>query len=201
VSDSMSISSVEDVPATLAAGALGCVCATDESLDAVAEAFTKAGIAKASLHVGALDPSRAKAAAERLGVAADIKSDDPLARVVGGGDERVARVGMDRGGLIGGAIGALAGCALGLGPAGSIVAAPQNLPVVANAALYFVMGAIVGSVLGAAFAPQPSTHAGFRLIDGMLEGGYALVAVVPVQRHAELRRALEAAGASGITSV
>ncbi|MBV8164530.1 MAG: hypothetical protein JOZ91_09695 [Candidatus Eremiobacteraeota bacterium] len=197
----MSIGSVGDIPATLASGVLGCVCATDATLDGAAQALENAGIQKESLHVGALDPARAIAAAQRLGVAADITSDDPLAGLVAGGDERTSRLRMDRGGVIGGAIGALAGCALGLGPAGSIVASPQNMPVLANAALYFVIGAIIGSVLGAAFAPQPSTHAGFRLIDGMQEGAYALVAVVPADRHAELRRALDAAGAAGITSV
>jgi hypothetical protein len=108
---------------------------------------------------------------------------------------------MDRGGVIGGAIGAATGCVLAATPAGNIVAAPAHLQLIADAGLFFVLGVIIGSVLGAALAPQPSTHAGFRLIDGMQDGAYALIVIAPAQHHEDLRRALEAAGAAGITSV
>jgi hypothetical protein len=177
------------------------VCGSDASLDAAVARLVDAAIAKNALHVGALDQLRAQAAADRLGIIADVASDDPLGGLTGIGTQGAARAGMDRGGVIGGTIGAVAGCVLAATPAGNIVAAPAYLHVLADAALYFVVGAIIGSVLGAALAPQPSTHAGFRLIDGMQDGAYALIAIVPAERHRELRQALEAAGAAGITSV
>lgn len=200
VSDSIAAGSARDLPATLAA-AIGCVCSTDATLDTVVAKLIEADISKDRLHLGALDPARAQAAAQRLGIAAGVSSEDPLGSLTGPGGDASSREAMDRGGMLGGVIGAIVGCAIGLTPAAAIVAAPHDMALLANIALYFALGAIVGSVLGAALAPQPSTHTGFRLIDGMQEGGYALIVIAPSEQHAQLRRLFEGAGAAGITSV
>ena len=199
VSESMPRASGSRQAPTLGAGAIGCVCRSDQTLDAAAAGLAGLEIAKTQLHLGASDESRALAAAQRLGIAADLQPDDPLGGLVAPGDGSAPRTAIDRAGTFGALLGAAAGAAIAFTPAGRLVSAPQTLLVAANAALYFVLGGIVGSVLGAALAPQPSTHSGFRLIDGMQEGAYALIAVAPRERHDELQRALEGAGATGIT--
>jgi hypothetical protein len=108
---------------------------------------------------------------------------------------------VDRAGILGAALGALAGVALGLTPVGGLLAVPHEVRLLANIALYLVLGVIVGSVLGAAFAPQPSTHVGFRLIDGMQDGALALIVSAPRARLDELHKALERCGGAGITRV
>ncbi len=182
-------------------GVIGCICQNDGILDAAVAALVGTGLPNQSLHVGAADENQATAAAQRLGIVADLLADDPLRGLIEPHTEAETRAAVDKAGVVGAALGAALGIAIGLSPAGRFVTAPPGVLVMANAGLYFVLGAITGSVLGAALAPQPSTHVGFRLIDGMQEGSYALIAVAPRDRHDSLQRALEAAGGSGITRI
>jgi hypothetical protein len=188
-------------PATLDAGAVGCIYRDDEALDAAVAQLRGRGIEAEAVHVGAADGQRAQAAAQRNGILADIVADDPLRDLLPIDQERRARGAMDRAGLLGAALGALAGVMLGLTPAGGLLAVPHEARLLANIALYLVLGAIIGSVLGAAFAPQPSTHVGFRLIDGMQDGALALIVTAPRARLDEVQKALERSGATGITRV
>jgi hypothetical protein len=185
--------------ATLGAGAVGCIYPHDEALDAAVARLRGCGIENDALHVGAADGQRAQAAAERTGIRADVQADDPLRAMLPLDQEQTARGALDRAGLLGAALGALGGVALGLSPAGGMLAVPPEARLVANIALYLVLGAIVGSVLGAALAPQPSTHVGFRLIDGMQDGAFALIVTAPRARLDEVEKALEDAGGTGIT--
>ena len=200
-SESIPAASVQGLSSTLSASAIGCVCRTEAVLGAAITTVLDAGVPTPSVHVGALDGTAAQSVAKRFGVAADLHADDPLQGLVALPGDDAPRANVDRGGVLGCIVGALAGCAIALTPVGRYVAAPAGMLVLANAALYLVIGGIVGSVLGAALAPQSSTHAGFRLIDGMHEGGYALVALVEHARHDELQRLLESVGAVGITKV
>jgi hypothetical protein len=182
-------------------GAVGCVYGSDEALDAAANRLLSLGLAADALHVGAADSQRAHATAQRIGIRADVLPDDPLQHILAAGQNGDARSALDRAGMIGGLVGAAAGVAISFTPAGSVLFVPPAAHVLANVGLYFVLGAIVGSVLGAALAPQPSTHAGFRLIDGMQEGSYALIVVAPRRRLDELQHILQASGGTGITRV
>jgi hypothetical protein len=188
-------------PPTLSAGAIGCICHTDEALDAAVAHLLHNGIEADALHVGAADQLRAAAAASRNGIRADIEADDPLRDLLPPDREGAARGAVDRAGILGAALGALAGVALGNTAAGGLLAVAHEARLLANIALYLVLGAIVGSVMGAAFAPQPSTHVGFRLIDGMQDGALALIVSAPRARLDELHKALERCGGTGITRV
>jgi hypothetical protein len=189
------------VPPTLNAGAIGCIYPTDEALDAAVAQLRLDGFDADELHVGAADGLRAAAAASRNGIRADVEADDPLRDLLPPDREGAARGAVDRAGIIGAALGALAGVALGNTAAGGLLAVPHEARLLANIALYLVLGAIIGSVLGAAFAPQPSTHVGFRLIDGMQDGALALIVSAPRERLDELHKTLERCGGNGITRV
>ena len=201
LSESMEPDSGRRRPPTLNEGAIGCIYQSDEALDAAATKLLDLGIEARDIHVGAADDERARQAAQRTGVRADIAADDPLEGLLGHEPGSDARAAMDRGGLIGAVAGALFGIVIGFTPAGAAVAMTRVPLLLANALLYFVLGAIIGSVLAAALAPQPSTHAGFRLIDGMQDGALALIVVAPRDRLDELERAMESAGGSGSTRV
>ncbi len=188
-------------PPTLNAGAIGCVYQSDEALDAAVAQLRQDGFDAYALHVGAADGLRAAAAASRNGIQADVDADDPLRDLLPPDQEGAARGAVDRAGILGAALGALAGVALSMSPVGGLLAVPHEARMLANIALYLVLGAIVGSVLGAAFAPQPSTHVGFRLIDGMQDGAFALIVSAPRARLDELHKALERCGGTGITRV
>lgn len=186
---------------TLSESAIGCIYRSDDALDAAAAQLLAQGVGADAIHVGALDAKRAQAAAQRHGIQADVHPDDPLADIVSLDRDGSARAAVDRCGMIGALIGALSGIAISFTPAGALIPVPHAALQLANAGFYFVIGAIVGSVLGAALGPQTSTHAGFRLIDGMQEGAYALVVVAPQSRHDDLQKLLEAAGGTGTTRV
>lgn len=186
---------------TLSESAIGCVYRSDETLDAAATQLVALGIAPGAIHIGAAEAQRAQAAATRHGARADVDPDDPLADIVTLDRGNSARAAVDRAGMIGALIGASAGIAISFTPVGALIPVPHAALPLANVGFYFVVGAIAGSVLGAALGPQASTHAGFRLIDGMQEGAYALIVVAPHSRHDELQKLLEAAGGTGTTRV
>ncbi len=200
MSESMRTDSGPAQPGTLS-GAIGCVYRNDDALDAAALQLLSLGVAADALHVGAADAPRAQSLAQRNGIRADIAPDDPLRSLVDAATEDATRATIDRSGIRGALIGALVGLAIGFTSVGSSIAVTHAAIPFANVALFFVLGAIAGSVLGGALAPQPSTHLGFRLIDGMQEGACALVVVAPRERHDELQAVLEAAGGTGITRV
>ena len=186
---------------TLSESAIGCIYRSDDALDAAATRLLTLGIAADAIHVGASDAQRTQAAAQRHGIHADVHPDDPLADIVNLDRNNTARAAVDRWGMIGALIGACSGLALSFTSAGALIHLAHPALQLANVGFYFVLGAIVGSVLGAALGPQASTHAGFRLIDGMQEGAYALIVVAPHSRHDELQKILEAAGGTGTTRV
>jgi hypothetical protein len=186
---------------TLSESAIGCVYRSDEALDAAATALLAIGVPADALHVGASDAQRAQAAAQRHDLRADVHPDDPLADIVTLDRSENARATVDRSGIIGALIGAGAGIGISFTSVGSLLPVPHAALQLANAGFYFVVGAIIGSVLGASLGPQASTHAGFRLIDGMQEGAYALIVVAPQSRHDEIQKVLEAAGGTGTTRV
>jgi hypothetical protein len=187
--------------ATLSENAIGCIYRSDDALDAAVTQLLGLGLPADSLHLGAREEDRAVTVAQRTGIRADVHPDDPLQDLVMPGREGAVRSAIDRAGMIGALLGACAGIVLSFTPVGRLIPVPHAALQLANAGLYFVLGAIVGSVLGAALGPQQSTHLGFRLIDGMQEGAYALIVVAPTSRHDELQRVLEATGGSGITRV
>jgi hypothetical protein len=201
VSESMTRGSGQAQGTTLSDSAIGCVYRSDDALDAATAQLLGLGLTADTLHVGASDVARAQTAALRTGIRADVEPEDPLRGLVDVATEFGARAAVDRAGVAGAIIGALAGLGLSLTPMGSAIAVTHGALAIANIGFYFVLGAIVGSVLGAALTPQPSTHVGFRLIDGMNDGSYALVVVSPRERHDELQAVLEAAGGTGITRV
>jgi hypothetical protein len=174
---------------------------SNDTLDAATAQLLALGVAADALHVGALDAQRAQAAAKRHGIHADVHPDDPLSDIGSLDRNGNARAAVDRSGMIGGLIGACCGIAISFTPAGALIPVPHAALPLANAGFYFAIGAIAGSVLGAALGPQTSTHAGFRLIDGMQEGAYALIVVAPHSRHDELQKVLETAGGTETTRV
>jgi len=186
---------------TLSDSAIGCVYRSDDTFDAAVAQLLALGVSADALHVGALEAQRAQAAAQRHGIHADVHPDDPLADIVSLDRDGSARAAVDRAGMIGALIGACSGIAISFTPAGALIPVPHAALQLANAGFYFAIGGIVGSVLGAALGPQASTHAGFRLIDGMQEGAYALIVVAPHSRHDELQKVLETAGGTGTTRV
>jgi hypothetical protein len=186
---------------TSSESAIGCVYRSDETLDTAATQLVALGVSPDNIHIGAVDAQRAQAAAMRHGLRADLDPDDPLADIVTLDRENKARDAVDRSGMFGALIGAGAGIAISFTPVGTLIPAPHEALALANVGFYFVLGAIFGSVLGAALGPQASTHAGFRLIDGMQEGAYAMIVVAPQSRHDELQKLIEAAGGTGTTRV
>jgi uncharacterized membrane protein YeaQ/YmgE (transglycosylase-associated protein family) len=180
-------------------GAIGCAYRDDALVDAVATQVLGLGFAPHDIHVGAAQLERAQAAAARTGVTGGVDPDDPLKGFIAAGREKNAREMMDRAGVLGGLLGAFAGCALSFTSAGMLVPVAEPERMLANIALYFVLGAIVGSVLGAALSPQPSTLVGFRLIDAMQEGALVLIVCAPRARLDELERVLVKAGGTGVT--
>jgi hypothetical protein len=189
-------------PATTSAGgSIGCVFATDQACIAAIQNLQALGIGASEIHVGAASAERAASIAGLTGVLADILPDDPLHGMPGysGGD--AARRAVDRAGVWGAGIGALAGFLIGRGPFGNVMPVPVAAQPFAAALLFFVIGLFIGSILGAALAPQQSSHAAFRLIDGMHDGGLALIVDLLSGRKDEANKALEAAGASGLTQL
>lgn len=201
MSEPIARDSGHDGAATLGDGAIGCVYRSEEALDVAATRLLGLGLTADALHLGAADTERAQATAGRIGIRADLLPEDPFQDVIAPGQNDDARAALDRAGMIGGLLGAGVGVAIAFTPAGSLLNVPPAALLFANAGLYFVLGAIVGSVLGAALAPQPSTHIGFRLIDGMQEGSYALIVIAPRHKLDEVQQVLEASEGTGITRI
>lgn len=179
--------------------AIGCTFATEEALTAAVDQLLRAGIAPHDLHVGAVPQERANHLAQRNGVVADLLPDDPFRGMGEYSGEATARRAVDRAGVWGAALGIVAGILLSFTPAGHEIPVPAYLQLLANALLFFVLGLFVGSVLGAALAPQQSAHAGFRLIDGMNEGSLALIVAAPSAKVEDVARVLEACGGLDLT--
>lgn len=151
------------------------------------------------LHAGAADAARLAPLAEQLGLAADLDPEDPLRGLRGLGDESATRRGVDRGGIIGAVLGALSGFALSFTGVAALLPVAANAQRIALIAVMFIVGAIAGSVWGAAFSPQSSSHAGFRLIDGMQDGGFALLALVEPMNAEAAQKVVESHGGGAIT--
>ncbi|MDQ6781418.1 MAG: hypothetical protein M3Z37_09750 [Candidatus Eremiobacteraeota bacterium] len=178
---------------------LGCVFQTEAQLTAAVAALRAAFGPGIALHVGASDAARVAPLADQLGLAADVDPEDPLRDMRGLGDESVTRRGVDRGGIIGAAVGALSGLALSFTGLAALLPVAANAQRIALIAVMFVVGAIAGSVWGAAFSPQSSSHAGFRLIDGMQDGGFALLALVESANADAAQKIAESNGGDAIT--
>ena len=154
-----------------------------------------------TIRVGAQDRARAEAIAAAYSIAADVATDDPLAGAPGLGTQADHRVRIDKGGVIGALAGAAIGAALGFLPAGRIVTmAPDQAPLI-DGLLFFVAGGISGAVLGGAFGQQLSTHAGFRLIDGMDEGSIAVLVSCARDRSSAIRAIFDANRATDVVVI
>jgi hypothetical protein len=176
--------------------------AADETAVAVlVAALREAGIDLHAIRVGTLDQTRAAAIALAQGVRTDVDSDDPLAGAPGLGDAADHRLRVDRGGMIGAIVGAVIGAGLGLLPAGRFLSSfPDQAPLI-DGLLFFVAGGISGAVLGGAFGLQRSTHAGFRLVDGMAEGSIALLVSCPRAQSTAVRAVLDAHRATDVVVI
>jgi len=164
-------------------------------------AFGAAGIALQSIRIGAQDSARALAIATAHGVRGDVSPEDPLAGAPGLGTEADHRRRVDRGGMIGALAGALIGAVFGMLPPGRFVSpSPDQAPLV-DALLFFAAGGISGVVLGGSFGEQLSTHAGFRLIDGMAEGRIAVSVSCASPQTADVRAIFDEQRASDIVVI
>jgi hypothetical protein len=86
-------------------------------------------------------------------------------------------------------------------PAGRFLSSlPDQAPLI-DGLLFFVAGGISGAVLGGAFGLQRSTHAGFRLVDGMAEGSIALLVTCPRAQSAALRAVMDAHRATDVVVI
>jgi hypothetical protein len=168
------------------------LAADEAAITVLVAALREAGVDFSAIRVGASDQARADAIASANGIQTGIDPDDPLAGAPGLGDAADHRRRIDRGGMIGAIAGALLGAALGMFPAGRFLSTfPDQAPLI-DGLLFFVAGGISGGVLGGAFGLQRSTHAGFRLIDGMAEGSVALFVSCPAGQSAAVRAILDA---------
>ncbi len=153
------------------------------------------------MRVGARDKPRAEALAAETSVTTDLDPEDPLAGAPGLSSGAAASEGSDKGGVTGALVGALVGLGVGLTPLGSIVGVAKPLQPVADAMLFLALGGIAGAALGNAFGPQRSTHAGFRLVDAMEDGGIGLVVTMDEDRAGDVVKILEGEGATEVTRV
>jgi len=179
---------------------VACVFSSQEALSAALDALRAHGIKPGDVGVGAADNERAQSLAAQNSIATILDPSDPLHGFGGLADETATRRSVDRGGVIGAITGAVIGLALGFTSIADWMPVARPESVLALVLFTFVLGVIVGSVLGAAFAPQSSSHAGFRLIDGMHEGGITLLVVVPEGVAPDaIAQSLRAAGGTGLT--
>ncbi len=154
-----------------------------------------------TIRVGAQDRARAEAIAAAHGIAADVATDDPLAGAPGLGTQADHRVRIDKGGVIGALAGAAIGTALGFLPAGRFITMVPDQAPLFDGLLFFVAGGISGAVLGGAFGQQLSTHAGFRLIDGMDEGSIAVLVSCARERSSAIRAIFDANRATDVVVI
>jgi hypothetical protein len=199
LAESIDTSFPQQAAPTLRAGFVGCVFENDDRAVAAIEHLRELGLPSGDIRVGAMTPARSLEVTRRTRVRADISPEDPLAGIEGYADQAGARRVIDRAGVWGAAAGTAAGYAIGRLPFGHFMPVSPNLVPFADTLFFFVVGLFVGSILGAALAPQQSSHAAFRLIDGMHEGALAVIVPVPPGRVDELVKVLEAAGATGIS--
>jgi hypothetical protein len=177
------------------------LAADETALADLVAALREVGVGPHAIRVGTADPARAEAIARAHDVRVDIDLDDPLAGAPGLGDAADHRRRIDRGGIIGAIVGALIGVVLGMLPAGRFLASfPDQAPLI-DGLLFFVAGGISGAVLGGAFGLQRSTHAGFRLVDGMAEGSIALLVSCPTAQAIELRAIFEVHRATDVVVI
>jgi hypothetical protein len=176
--------------------------ASDETAVAdLVAALREAGVELHAIRIGAAEPSRADAIAVAHGVRTGVDLEDPLAGAPGLGDETGHRLRVDRGGMIGAIVGAVIGVVLGLLPAGRFLSTfPDEAPLI-DGLLFFVAGGISGAVLGGAFGLQRSTHAGFRLVDGMAEGSIALLVTCPPAQSAAVQAVMDAHRATDVVVI
>ena len=177
------------------------LAADDAAVADLVAALRASSEALGAIRVGARDRARAESIAATHGIAADVGADDPLAGAPGLGTQADHRVRIDRGGVIGAIAGAVLGTALGFLPAGRfITVAPDQAPLV-DGLLFFVAGGISGAVLGGAFGQQLSTHAGFRLVDGMDDGSIAVLVSCARDRAGAIRAIFDAHRATDVVVI
>jgi len=176
---------------------VGCAFAADDAAVAALRAFSEAGLI-VHWRIGATDRARAEEVARAVDGIADLDPADPLAGLPGVASGSSASSGVNNGAAIGGLVGAAAGVVGGFTPLAAIMPVDEHLRAVAAALLFFAIGASVGGVLGGALGRQPSTHAGFRLIDAMEEGAVAILGTIDADRLLDVRRLLESNRAAEI---
>lgn len=179
-------------------GVIGCVYQQEDQLVAAVNAIAGRALPLSAIRIGPAHDPRAESVAQRTGVQPDLDSGDPLRGLAGLRAEGDSRTAVDRGGLLGAAIGALAGVAAALTPLRALTPVTHG-QALADVLICFVLGAIIGSVWGGALCAQSSTHAGFRLIDGMQDGGLAIVVQAQRERIPEIEAMLQEAGGTGMT--
>jgi hypothetical protein len=180
---------------------IGCVFKDAEHAAQGLRGVLASGIAAGAVRIGARDKQRADAIAAETGVASDLDPEDPLAGAAGLSSGGAARANSDMGGVIGAVVGAIVGFALGFTPIGAIIAVAKTIQPIACAMLLLVLGGIAGAALGNAFGPQRSTHAGFRLVDAMEEGGIGVVVTTDDEKAPDVMRILRDAGAIEVIAV
>ncbi|MBC5804744.1 MAG: hypothetical protein DLM53_08580 [Candidatus Eremiobacter antarcticus] len=189
---------VEQPLSSVSDGVIGCIYQQEDQLVAAVNALAERSVPFSAMRIGPSHNPAAQRVAQRTGIQPDLDGSDPLRGLAGLRAEGDSRMAVDRGGLLGAGIGALAGMAASLTPLRSLVPVAQG-QALADILICFVLGAIVGSIWGSALCAQSSTHAGFRLIDGMQEGGLAIVVQAPRARMGEIEAMLQSAGGAGMT--
>jgi len=180
---------------------IGCVFKDAERAAQGLHGVLASGIAAGAVRIGARDKQRAESIAAEAGVASDLDPEDPLAGAAGLSSGAAARASSDMGGVIGALVGAIVGFALGFTPVGAIIHVAKTIQPIACALLFLVLGGIAGAALGNAFGPQRSTHAGFRLVDAMEEGGIGVVVTTDDAKAADVIRIVKDAGAIDVICV
>ena len=161
-------------------------------------ALSENGVERGAIRVGTSDDTRAHAIGSSNGVRADLSKDDPLSGAPGLGNPADQRAAVDRGGMIGAVVGAALGVVLGYFPIGHFIAVQAGNASLVDALLLFVFGGICGAVLGGAFGPRLSTHAGFRLVDGMAEGRIAVTTTCAREKSTVTIAVFASAGATDV---
>lgn len=180
---------------------IGCVFKDGERAAQGLRGVLASGIAAGAVRIGARDKQLADGIAAETGIASDLDPEDPLAGTAGLSSGAAARTSSDTGGVIGAIVGAIVGFGLGFTPIGSIINVAKTIQPIAGAMLFLALGGIAGAALGNAFGPQRSTHAGFRLVDAMEEGGIGVLVMTDDAKAAEVMRIVKDAGASEVICV